>query len=443
MANWIAPCGTHSNSESNKKLEKYIHDMSTASRTKSTLAAPPPILTLRLVYVVIPFGHTWETGDVPDACIQAQHQLLNTHYLSFQRNDLMVPGLPHYQYSHLFDDPRIQFSPTDVSKIVTGSPNIERMQIPKTLPHNGYETFAAVEEEYRAQGGVQKPGHLYVFITSLYTSPSNMLLGESRSIVSNACAVHFGTVGSVEKAGAFSVLGNPMFSAGKTLIHEIGHCLGLYHPFESGGSNSCAGAVYYNATFNPQSPLQYQPNLGNQCFLSEMASGNAFDNRGRDLLRQLSPSCASSTPGSDCGLKLQDVARSETTPPYSCAGFLNLDLTSETTPHETFFLFMDYADDQNRIGFFSFHTRLMRAVILNNPDLFDLTDSVTMSIHVTPIPVTPVSAATETTPLTDASFPFWAIIVIIVVVSVLILALSIFLMVRKIQFKKWKKFESK
>lgn len=377
----VTVCRSHATEESKMALDRVVANMNNGS---AVAVDPDTILGVPIQYVVIPFGSTVALGNISDASIAAQHQVLLDNFSLYQGT---FKNVTHYNFEDLFGNPRISFFPLDVTQI---SQHIQRLSVPTAPPAGGYSSFDDVQAEYTLQGGVQTAGTINVYITTLANGSGGQLLGEAGGIPSNALTVHFGTIGSSTVPGSFATSD---FGAGTTLIHELGHCLGLYHPFETGttscttASTCCAAAVPYHDAFNPQSALQYNPNYGGQVFLANLTTGsNAWDNRGRDLLLEQSPGCSAATPPSTtCGLK----ATGNPTPTYGCTAYQGQSLTDASTEYESFVLFMDYASDSSRIGFFSYTTELMRSVLMNHPNLF----SVTVLPNASVSPVTPTTSS--------------------------------------------------
>jgi hypothetical protein len=268
----------------------------------------------------------------------------------------------------------------------------EFMNIPNPLPTgNGFSSVELAEAEYMKQGGSIVTGTIYVYITTL-DGP----VGMAKDIVSNACMVDYRCVGSTTNPGEFGT----QYGLGKVLIHELGHCFGLLHPFSD--TNSCTDLVTQSA--NPQSPPQKNPNEFTS-LTTLNTDGNCLDNRGRDEQRFCTgdPTCQANTSnGLNPGDTNPNIAA------YSCAS--REMLTSATLPYETFMIFMDYGEDNLANGFPSDTVNTMRTVIQSHPELFNLN---------TPNP-----------PSTSSTLPTWAIALIAVIGSIIFIGIII-LVVKK------------
>lgn len=349
-------------------------------------------LVLQIKYIVIPLT---SEGNISNAQIEAQHQVINANFQAIQ-NAGDIPQTAHYPYRSIMADPFIAFEPVDNVNVTA---RIERLNTPTSPPSGGYSAISQLETEFKAQGGTIEDGVIYVYISTLAVTGGGRLLGFAEGIISNACAVDYMTVGSAASPGPSSSYGQ-----GKTLVHELGHCFGLYHPFASlDGSFGCdSPETAFVHSQNPQSPLQIRPNIAADVSLVP-TTDNAQDNRGRDELRFCtgSPDCSADTTN---GLYPGDTTAVAA---YSCAS--RAELTQADLPYETFMIFMDYGDDENMLGFPSFTVNTMRSVILNHPSLFTVAQTPDISV----IPE----------PTSDEGFPVWAIVLISVVGGLLVLGL--------------------
>lgn len=388
-------CRPHLTETNRAKLERFhLARKNLSSAAPASAVAPTDLLSLPIKYVVIPFD---AEGSVALTQIQAQHGVINAHYAAYQK----VSGTgntahyPYFDAGTIMGDPFLTFAPAAASAVTA-----EYLSVPSPLPESGgFATVEEAEDEYRRQGGTVVEGTIYVYITSIVDPlVSGTILGMAKDIIANALMINPGTVGSPALLGSLGA----QYGGGKTLVHELGHCFGLLHPFSDTGS--CNDTVTQAA--NPQSPPQKNPNF--YTTLTPLnTTGNCLDNRGRDQERFCTGSAdcqATTSNGLNPGEVDPDVAA------YSCAS--RAELTETTLPYETFMIFMDYGDDEVMVGFPTSTVATMRSVILDHPQLFTVSQ-VTPS---TTVVVPTVSAS-------DDGFPTWAIVVIAVVGGLIVLAI--------------------
>jgi len=400
----IVKCKCDVNAENMARTQQFMDEVQ--AKGDKALVNATALLAMQIRYVVIPLS---ASGNISNAQIQANHSVLNLHYLANQTSTLFPSNTAHYPYQNIMGDPGFVFEPDNPADVTEDNGYILRMSQP-TSPPASYDTVSDLETEFLNQGGVIEPGVIYVYISTLSTGESGILLGVAKDIISNACAVHFGTVGSDTLPGPISAYGE-----GKTLVHELGHCFGLYHPFslETGAGACTAEFTTFIHSQNPQSPVQINPNQFADIDLVT-TTDNALDNRGRDELRFCTgdPSCATTLPSDTMGV---NPGGNTSDPQYSCT--TSTELQSVTLPYETFMIFMDYGDDRTMLGFPSFTVNTMRTVVINRPDLFD---SVVVP-EVTAVPSFPEPPASE-----SSAFPTWAIVVISVVGGLLFIGLIVY-----------------
>lgn len=367
-------------------IHRCNHVMSDASRTKmerfhldrqSKVENSTTTLSLAVKYVVIPVA-TATTLTLEQ--IKAQHSVVQTHFLAYQK----VSGTsnstryPYFEKEAIMGDPNIdlQFSSAEFMSVVS----------------TGFSTVEQAETEYKRQGGTITKGVIYVYITTILNSGSGTILGMAKDIIANAVMINPGTVGSATRLGSLGSL----YGGGKTLVHELGHCFGLLHPFPTDGSCTSAEALFTQAA-NPQSPPQKNPN-----YYTNLVSG--LDNRNRDYLRFCtgSDTCSASTTN---GLNPGDSNVNSAA--YSCAS--RSQLTNTSLPFETYMIFMDYGTDPVMLGFPTSSITTMRTIITTHPELFSVSSGITTSIVVVEED--------------DSSFPTWAIIVVSIVGALVVIAI--------------------
>lgn len=389
------PCELSANSK--ERFTQYLNRLQSKG-TNANVDANLYLIT-RIRYVVIPFS---DASNVTTSKIQAQHGQINLNYLEYQNEGLIPSNSVHYPYNSIMGDPKIAFQPLDAAQVTEQNGLIIRMNRPSNPPTDGYTNVPDIEAEYKAQGGTIEAGFIYVYITTLGASGDQTILGVAKDVISNACAINYGTVGSDADPGPFVGYG-----AGKTLIHELGHCFGLFHPFSN--STCTSDDTVFIHSQNPQSPVQINPNLYTDITLLP-GTDNGLDNRGRDFERFCtgSSTCAANTTN---GLKPNGDTIAAA--PYSCA--TPAELATMTLPYETFMIFMDYGDDKTMIGFPSFTVNTMRTVLVNHPELFDVSQQSSPS----------VTPSFPPQPSTSSTLPGWAIALIVIGAVVVIVVIFV------------------
>lgn len=414
-------CKTSPSVGNQVKFERYMEHLQS-----SKVADNNETIWLNVVYVVIPLE---SAGNISTQRIQAQHDLLNLHFDQYQKSDLVPAQNARYPYANIWGDPNVQFYPANAQQLTEANGYIIRLNRPSSFPAAGYSEPDQPMNEFLKQGYKCTPGTVYIFISTLESDSTGSLLGMAQDIIANYLMIHFGTVGSDSTPGAFyDQLSMRPFSYGKTMLHELGHCFGLWHPFSGTSCND--STTTFIASQNPQSPVQINPNFAGLEKVSNITSGAcgglALDNRARDFLRLSNPNC---NPYTDpcCGLKFGD---SSSAPKYSCAS--SSELNQASTPFETVMMFMDYAQDEDRIGFPSATVTTLRSVLLNYPELFTVNAATFPSTALPNSPVTtpassngPVVTISTESSGTSTSLPAWEIATIVVasLLGVLLLAL--------------------
>jgi hypothetical protein len=188
------------------------------------------------------------------------------------------------------------FAPDDPRQLIDTSEHIRRIRVTN-------KEFDGVESCLAKTPPVA--GRLNVYIARLASG----LLGQALFKTTGnfaVCAVTYASVGSVKAPGAFGA-----FGLGRTLTHEVGHCLLLEHPFSGCGQRRYADVP---ATRFPNDRAQLNPN-------STDGIGAFGCNHYNDL-------------------------RGLNNPVKSCTGASN-----SAGEFELFFQYMDYASDANMFVF--------------------------------------------------------------------------------------------
>lgn len=203
---------------------------------------------------------------------------------------------------------------------------------------NVNEKFSSLRDVVSVFGEYATGGNINVFVCDL----QEPLLGEA-FFGGNVMCIHNATVGSPTRPNFY---GNTIVNRGKTLVHELGHCLGLLHTFTNG--KLCV-PVFQDI------PAQQEPNGAAQLIYNP-ATGTFFpwlDNRRRD-----------------CEAPKLNKENSE--PPYSCLSKLNL-TCGQSFVSEAFFNFMDYTNDMALITFSNDQCDSMRKFVKKNMGIFGAT----------------------------------------------------------------------
>ena len=281
------------------------------------------LLYMTVQYIVVP-----QTGSdgVSESQIQALHGQLRTIFNS-DPDTSSITTSSRYPYSSKLVNPKITILPATVSE---SAGTIDR------LSSRTYDAFSSVSSElkgfYTDAGHSFKSGTVYIFIADTATVGEGQILGVAEDIPSANLLIHPGTVGSVASPGSLGEYGQ-----GMTAAHELGHCLGLFHPFPV--NSTCSDAIS-NHSENPDTPIQRLPNFGPDLNISGLPD-SASDNRDED--------------------------RTNGNTEKSC---IHVDTSDQKDWNEGYMNVMDYANDVQRIGFFETNIDTMRSTLQNNEDLF-------------------------------------------------------------------------
>lgn len=151
--------------------------------------------------------------------IKAQHDELNRCFNAKNTDLALLPDTGNYAFikNTLVNELGVGavFIPEDSDKITDNTPSVTRNETSKS-EHSLASAMEFVPPIV---------GWLNVYISNLRSG----LLGEAQ-LGSNVCIVTYGSVGSL------NIPGDPVFTPfnfGRTMVHEIGHCFGELHPFDS------------------------------------------------------------------------------------------------------------------------------------------------------------------------------------------------------------------
>ena len=274
--------------------ERLAQERRTLAASLSSAIEDEPYLRMAVCYTVL-----YRTADenIDQRFIQANHEQLQLDYAARNTDIGSIPNRPPYNiFAGIGTDTKIMFAPSDPRQITDTSEHVRRVQVTN-------KEFDGVESCLAKTPPV--PGKLNVYIARLASG----LLGQALFKTTGnfaVCAVTYASVGSVKAPGAFGA-----FGLGRTLTHEVGHCLLLEHPFSGCGERRYADVP---ATRFPNDRAQVNPN-------STDGIGAFGCNHYNDL-------------------------RGLNNPAKSCTGASN-----SAGEFELFFQYMDYASDANMFVF--------------------------------------------------------------------------------------------
>jgi hypothetical protein len=304
-----------------------------------------------------------EDEKVPIVRVQDCLRTLNLVFSGKNTMDLeKVPNTEKTPWKSRIGVPNIQFLPLDASKL-----NVEYKKI------TGYLDGKTPVSDAASKGG-RKDGVLNIYVGS---SDKGSILGQAE-LNSNIVYALYSTIGGYTNQGTL-----PGYNFGKTVVHEVGHALGLVHTFSD---NLCDNYSPYTDV-----PEQVRPNFSTA--LTEVSPGvweQSNDNRELDRLNNSKLSC------------------------------LYIQPNQATAPNEMGVNFLDYGTDEVSLMFTKNQVEIMRNY-LTSPDnttlkLMSAKDETSAEVVVTVI-VTDEDSGLSTTA-----------IVLIVVFSVLALILLVVLM---------------
>lgn len=227
----------------------YTHWL--ANRSGSTASRNScEIYTIPVVFHVV---YADPTANISDAQILSQVEILNQDYRRMNNSPGEGPGV----------DTRIQFCLATLDPVGDSTTGITR-----TLSSLGAHRTSE-EDQLKSLIAWDDQRYLNVWVTESVTLIDPSGQDPPSAILAYAS---FPTLPNGLPQGVVidhRYLGNqgtavPPFNAGRTLTHEVGHFLGLYHPFESDGicSGATEGSCLNNGDRVCDTPSQLSPTYG-------------------------------------------------------------------------------------------------------------------------------------------------------------------------------------
>jgi len=376
-------CGhAHSEAEIHDSRDMVSRAMSSAAYQRTLMNSGTDLLLyVTLRYVTIPNSNGSGVPSLQQ--VRDCHEQLNRIMNGDWDPTAVVPPTAAYPYTATMPSPRIAFRPTSASQIAEGSVHYH---VASNRPSGVSFTDAeSVMEWYRAQSGNPPvvTGCIYVFITAL---SNGNILGMADSIgplggsgTPQCIVMHPMTVGKRLAGGVNTGTPSSIYGGGMTLVHELGHKLGLLHPFPGSAEMlPCAhSAVTQVHAGYPEYPRQKTDNGSASATMAVApggvltagnytVTGNAFDNVGRDALivtdSRTDVDTGPGVPFRPGAFKFLGDVGSVTR--YSC-------VSDVSGPREPFMLIMDYPPDSSMAGFGPTNKTEMRAVVAANTARYD------------------------------------------------------------------------
>ena len=268
----------------------------------------------KTVHIPITYTCIYNDNDetnITSAQLQYNHTVLNESFTASNSNELdMVPDNKLYPFKDLIGDANIVFHWDGHIKYL----------------YFDADTIGGIADCVQLVPPLE--GYMNVYIADLHGG----ILGDAY-VSSNLCAIDYASVGSVEHQGVF---GN-QYGCGKTLVHEVGHCLSLLHTFHD---DICDGFRVY-----PDIPEQIRPNYDIQIIKDDRGEFTCQnDNRDKDRMEH--------------SMHLR-----------SCLSYEQNNYPNQDIPNEMGINLMDYGPDRVSIMFTKSQTNAMRQFVLKT-DLF-------------------------------------------------------------------------
>jgi hypothetical protein len=282
-----------------------------------------------------------ESENISLERLQDQHYTLNLCMTKANRDVAYVPSSGNYNFSAVVGNANIIALPTDAAELAEVT-HIRRIQVSSAF--NGVNDALDWLETNGHSPTVD--GKLNIII-----APLNGILGQAPQLITNVCICDTSTVGGFDVTGTLSG-----YDLGKTLVHEVGHCLGLPHTFDQ----NCSTFVFSDI------PPQYHPNSDFELY----DSGNGvYDGRKCNRFKDCkvfhegdTNYVVSGRNGIYSCFTCHDQAQGTCT---SCA----------TTTYEQAMNYMDYSRDAHIVMFSTQQSLYMRQVMMSGDTGIDLLDA--------------------------------------------------------------------
>jgi hypothetical protein len=192
-----------------EKLRKLHEDVKLCSQSFALNSTDEnTIIYVPVIYHVL---YKSSVENIPLSQIQENHKEINRCFQALNQDINKVPSSGDYDFADMIGNPSVAFLPTNENDILDNVPFVTRKQI--SVDNIDLDKALALQNPFE--------GYLNIYIADAE------FLGQA-GIGSNVCIVDFETVGSPESPGISQSYGN-----GRTLVHEIGHCFSLEHPWVS------------------------------------------------------------------------------------------------------------------------------------------------------------------------------------------------------------------
>jgi hypothetical protein len=176
------------------------------------------VMRADLMYVNITYWMLYcnDATNVSLGRFQSQHQILNACFNRVNLSASKVPQSGPYNFWNVRGDAGIAFAPLDYTQL--NEDHIQRILIPCSTVFNGLNEAVKFLTD---AGHALVPGHINVI-----AAPLSGFLGEA-ALFDRVCVIDAETVGG-------ELLNSPIstYNLGITAVHEVGHVLGLPHPFD-------------------------------------------------------------------------------------------------------------------------------------------------------------------------------------------------------------------